>query len=57
MGLSEKRSLRCVVGPRGIQTNTCGGFLCHAEALRKHKPKKKKKKKRNADKGAHGLQY
>ena len=33
--------------------NTCGGFLCHAEALKKHKTKNKKK--RNEDKGAHGL--
>ena len=31
--------------------NTCGGFLCHAEALKKHI----KKTKRNADKDAHGL--
>ena len=23
--------------------NTCGGFLCHAEALKKHKTKNKQK--------------
>ena len=36
MGVSEKRSLRYVVGPMSIQMNTCGGFLCHAEAQKKH---------------------
>ena len=52
MGVSEKRSLRYVVGPRSIQINTCGGFLCHAVAL---KNINKKPKNRNADKGANGL--
>ena len=52
MGESEKRSLRYVVGPRSIQIDTCGGFLCHAVAL---KNTNKKTKNRNADKGAHGL--
>ena len=42
MGVSEKWSLRYVVGSRSIQMDTCGGFLCHAEALKKHKTKNKK---------------
>ena len=42
MGVGEKRSLRYVVGPRSIQMNTCRGFLCYAEALKKHETKNKK---------------
>ena len=45
MGVSEKWSLRWVVGPRKIQMKTCGGFLCRAEALKDktRKPEKPEK--------------
>ena len=50
-GVSEKWSLRYVVEPRSIhQMNTCGGFLCHAEALKKQNRKTEKPKNRSADK-------
>ena len=49
MGMSEKRSLRRVVGPRSIQLKkTCGDFLCHAEVLKKHKIEKPKRRRRCA---------
>ena len=34
--------MRYVVGPRSIQMSTCGGFLCHAEALKKQKTTNRK---------------
>ena len=46
MSMSEKWPLRCVVGPRIIQMNTCGGFTCHAEALKYKKRKNEKTKRR-----------
>ena len=44
MSVNKKRSLPYVVGPRSIelQMNTCGGFLCYAEALKKRKTKNRK---------------
>ena len=40
----------CTRALGSVQMNTCGGFLCHAEALKKQKPKT-----RNTDKLSAGL--